>query len=70
MKTTNYPEWNLGLEIAVQRQLFDGKALKKTPPWSVDYLGWNGPLSVTVGLPTLRFHDPELDTLTWLFSRM
>ena len=58
------------LEIAVQRQLFDGKALKKTPPRSVDYAGWNGPLSVTVGLSTLRSHDPELDSLTWLFSRM
>ena len=58
------------LDIAVQRQLFDGKALKKTPPGSVDYAGWNGPLSVTVGLSTLGFHDPELDALTWLFSRM
>ena len=58
------------LEIAVQRQLFDGKSLKKAPPWSVDYVGWNGPLSVTVGLSTLRFHDPELDPLTRLFSCM
>ncbi len=41
------------LEIAVQCQLIDGKALKKTPPRSVDYVGWNGLLSVMVGLSTL-----------------
>ena len=36
-----------GLEITVYRQLFDGKALKKTGPRRiVDYAGWNGLLSV------------------------
>ncbi len=55
------------LELAIQRQLLDGKALKKTRPRrTVDYAGGMGRWALVCSC--LNFGYPGLP-LTWSFSR-
>ena len=46
------------LELAVQRQLLDGKALKKTRPrWTVDYAGGMGHWALVCQCLNLRYRE-------------